>query len=314
MKWNLSFPIEKVSDPLTYSDRIVLLGSCFSTEIGGRLGELGFETCLNPFGTLFHPLSIASLIEGSLDESFNREHILSQNDLFFSYDANRTVFAHSETELRELLAEKRSELRKTLKTAGALFVTFGSSFVYRHLESDRLVANCHKEPQNLFGKELSETEKMFETWQKCITAVQQLNPDIRLIFTVSPVRHVKDGTVENSRSKARLIELAHRLCELFERAHYFPAYEILLDELRDYRFYADDLLHPSKEAGQYIFERFCNTWLSDETREILRSIEEIRAMRAHVSLYPGSLEEIRFQNNLAAKEARFRKEHPGIAF
>ena len=308
MKLKLDFSINIDASKINYSDKFIFLGSCFSEEISRRFDDLGFDVYSNPFGVLFHPLSIAENIISSINSEPNS--ILQQSDLFFSWDANRSVFAYSEKDLSDLLERRKDELKTHIPQASKIIITYGSSYIYRKTDSGEYVANCHKEPASLFSKELSEVAEMRDKWLECIDLILTLNPAVEFIFTVSPVRHTKDGLAENNLSKARLIDTIHQLKLNRKNVFYFPSYEIMMDELRDYRFYKSDLVHPSEEATDYIFSQFSACLLTSETLKIMEEYKQIKLMESHKLDFPESRSAAQFRDSLQQKKDTFFQKYP----
>lgn len=281
MKLVLDFEIPKSELALNHGDGLVLQGSCFSDEMVNKLQLAGHTVSANHFGTIFHPSMLAfnllNLFEPSVEE-----RLLQRDDLFFSWDASSTVFAYSQDELIETLAEKRKCLLDELKTARLLVVTFGTAWGYELIESESLVANCHKVPASNFQKFLSSPYEMTQDWVQTIEKLLVHNPKLQIVFTVSPVRHIKDGLVENNLSKARLIEVVQQLA-LEPNCHYFPSYELMIDVLRDYRFYKTDLIHPNELAVNYIWKLFEETYFSEESQRIGGEVNKLRNAEQHRS-------------------------------
>jgi hypothetical protein len=247
MQFRLEIPIQKAPFEIEHGHKIVSMGSCFSEHVGNKLSWYGFDVLNNPFGTLFHPSAIAALIRFALSEDPVDWKLVQRDDVFLSMLAHSDCFGYSEGQLHETLNNKRSQLRTYLAESSLCIVTFGTAWGY--YQQDEVVANCHKIPANQFEKKITDLQILHNEWVEVIRLLQMFNPALELVFTISPVRHIKDGVIENQRSKSRLIELIHTL----PKCHYFPSYEIMMDELRDYRFYAEDLVHPTKQAIDYIF-------------------------------------------------------------
>lgn len=286
MELQLKTSLPEYPFEIKLGDKIVLLGSCFSNEMTNFFMKSGLETFSNPFGVLFHPFSIAKLLMLALEEK-EPDNILRREDLFLSWSASSSVFAFSEEEIRRELNVVANQLRDALVQKNSkLIVTFGTAFGYYLKADNSFVANCHKMPGDLFRKELAETHDMIELWNDLVHELKNFNPDLEIIFTVSPVRHAKDGLIENNRSKARLIETVHTLCELTQ-AVYFPAYEIVVDELRDHRFYKDDLVHPSETAVKYVWERFFNAFMNSGS-VAFKEIYNYNRSTYHRSIHQGS--------------------------
>lgn len=278
MKFKLNFDVLEGILNLSHKDSAILIGSCFSDEMNAHYSFSGYHVLSNPFGTIFHPTAIYNVINSSL---IDNEHVdtLEADGLHYSWDSAHKVYGGTSEDLNETILSLRKKIKTELLNAGLLIVTFGTAWGYRLKESGLLVGNCHKAPANSFIKELSSVDEMKQKWDNLIPLLKTQNPNLKIVFTVSPVRHKKDGLSENNRSKARLIELAHYLVEKYDKTFYFPSYEILIDELRDYRFYAEDLVHPSSQAIEYIwekFERFAFTLdtiaLNDRVRSLNRAL------------------------------------------
>jgi hypothetical protein len=311
MKLKLDFSVPKNVLELSHEDSIVMLGSCFSDEMSEHFLNSGYRVLSNLFGTLFHPTAIANVVKSSISGD-SKVHLLQQDDLFFSWDSAHKLFGQSESEIIELINSKRVELKSRVLEGNLLVFTFGTAWSYRLNETGRLVGNCHKKPQDLFTKELSDVGDLINIWQVLLKELFSLNPKLQIVFTASPVRHIKDGVVENNRSKARLIELIHALVESNERTFYFPSYEILIDELRDYRFYAEDLVHPSKQAVAYIWDCFEKFAFDDETININNEVRSVNRSLNHrrISLdYDGDRMHLKKIEN---KKQDLTAKHPSI--
>ena len=307
MKLQLDFNPEVSVKKIKIGDRITLLGSCFSDEIALKLKESGFHVSSNPFGTIFHPTALANLI---LIENFESS-ILKRDDLYFSWFSAGTIYDLEKSKLIEKLALIQNELINSIQNSNFLFVTFGTSFAYENESYGSVVANCHKQPPVNFKKVLSTVGEMRHDWEMCMSKIYELNPDIEIVFTVSPVRHIKDGIIENNRSKARLIELTNQLSELTD-AKYFPSYELVIDVLRDYRFYKEDLIHPDNQAVEFVYSHFENIFFDDLTKEITKEIRKIRVLNTHKIRYPESVKSIEFEQNTAQKIKEFSIQYPSI--
>lgn len=273
MKFRTEITIKPNDFHLKHGDVVVSLGSCFSENMGRKLRYYGFDVNNNAFGTIFHPLALARIINSALDNKI-LSRICEREGTFFSYDVHSAICAKSIEQLNGVLQEKFIKWIDDLKRARLLIITFGSSWGY-WLDHE-VVANCHKMPSSLFSKRLSEVAEMKHAWDNVIERIQQLNPQLHILFTVSPVRHIKDGIVENALSKARLLDLAHQL-----DGTYFPAYEIMMDDLRDYRFYAEDMIHPNETAIDYVFEQFSSAMIASETSRAFGQIDKLRKAQEH---------------------------------
>lgn len=308
MRFKLDFPISfPDSVCITYGAPIVLLGSCFSDDIGSKFKTTGFDILANPFGTIFHPLPLAEVIEKSLNGG-REDEIQKLGEYYSSWGTSTMLNARSKVEAETLLTSAKRKMKGALSEASYLFITFGTAWGYRLLSNDVIVANCHKQPNNLFEKELAGVDKIVATWERLIKELKALNPKLNVVFTVSPVRHSKDGLVQNNRSKSRLIEACHQLCEKTSSI-YFPSYEIVLDELRDHRFFKEDLVHPNSQAIDYVWERLQQAMMDQETREILDKVVKLKTEIEHRSLNPDSEEErirrLRFKEKLSDFQSKY---------
>ena len=311
MELKLDFNINSNELNLTHKDQIVSIGSCFSEEISAKLSNAGFHIEGNTFGTLFHPEAISNVIKSSINQS-DSVSILKRDDLYFSWDSSSAIYGYSETELVDRIKAQRALFRSKLSNAGLLIITLGTSWGYRLKENDCLVGNCHKMNTNLFKKELQSLSEMKLQWRKLIEDIKKFNPALKILFTVSPVRHKKNGLIENNKSKARLIELVHSLVEEHDCSQYFPAYEIMIDELRDYRFYSNDLVHPNEIAVDYIWEAFKRASISKESCELISRIKQIKSSLNHKSLHPDSNQNIVRIKTLQAEQKELILKHPEI--
>jgi hypothetical protein len=285
MRFKLDFNFPSLSSNVKHDDGVVLLGSCFSDSMTSHFQSSGFNALSNPFGTLFHPIAIANTIKAALTNS-TEVNVLERDGIFFSWDSGSKIHAYSLEDLKSKVIAVRTELKNHLEEAKILVITFGTSWGYRNLELNQIVGNCHKQPSELFEKELSSFDEMSKAWTEVVKEIRAVNYLIEIVYTVSPVRHKKDGLVENNRSKARLIELIHSV--IGHNASYFPSYEILIDELRDYRFYTKDLVHPSGEAVEYIWEKFKDYLFNEESQKLIAEIEKVKSLMNHKSLHPNS--------------------------
>lgn len=287
-----STPISLPNYPFkaTYNDKMLLLGSCFVENIGKKLDEFKFHVCINPFGTLYNPSSVASSIQTLLDgKIYNPTDLFNYGGSFHSYDHHSRFSSVNKEECLQLINSQARFASDYIKTGKFLFVTFGSAYIYRLKENNRIVANCHKLPDRQFIRELLTVEGITELWSELIQKLRKINPDLRILFTVSPIRHLKDGAHGNQISKATLTLAVQQLLERHpESTAYFPAYEIMLDELRDYRFYAEDMVHPSNQAILYIWNRFISCFMTSDTKEIMRQWEEIQKAMKHKPFQPES--------------------------
>lgn len=298
MKLNTPVEIKPLEGRLTYRDSILFVGSCFADEIGRRCTERYFDTRVNPFGVLFNPCSISDCL--GLLEGYG---INAEQCSFIPDDVIETVggfcsFHHHGSMARPTAQEFLDNANKVLADAsdfyyreGWVVVTLGTAFIYTDKESGNVVANCHKLPADRFERTMIDADQVYDALSQYVAA----RPQRQWIFTVSPVRHLSDGLHANTLSKATLHLGIEKLVNRYPNAHYFPAYEILMDELRDYRFYADDMMHPSAQAADYIFERFMDFVLADSDRPLLAEAEKVRGMMQHRILNAGTAQAAKFE-------------------
>lgn len=290
MKLQTQIPLKKQQhNQIDYNSKIMLFGSCFSENIGEKFKYFKFESSINPFGILFHPLAIENLITRAINKDYySEEDLCFHNEQWSCLDSHSKLNKTSKVELLAILNSQIDETYNQLKSASHVIITLGTSWVYRLIESDKIVANCHKLPQKKFLKELLSVEEISESLEAIISLVKSINPEVSFLFTVSPVRHVKDGFVQNTQSKSHLLAAIHQVVEPRNQLYYFPSYEIMMDELRDYRFYNSDMLHPSEIAINYIWEKFKNVWLSSDALNISEVVAAIQAKKAHRPFNPNS--------------------------
>lgn len=315
MKLQTNVQLKKqLENPINYQSKIVLLGSCFSENIGAKFDFYKFQVFQNPFGILFHPTAIEKFIHQVVTKK-----VFTDNDVFFENERWHCFDAHSSlssSNKETLLSNLNSGIESTnlaLKNATHCIITFGTSWVYRFSETDKIVANCHKIPQKKFAKELLSVNEISDSVENIISSLIAINPEITVIFTVSPVRHLKDGFVENTQSKAHLIAAIHGISK-DKNVLYFPSFEIMMDELRDYRFYGEDMIHPNQIAVQYIWEKFITTWFSEETIPIMNDIESIQKGLLHKPFHENSEKHHVFLENLKQQIAQIKLEFPFIEF
>lgn len=301
MRWSLDFPIQESPFPISHSQKILSMGSCFAQTIGQKMKESKFDILINPFGTIFHPLNLADLLDQAIfGYPVDEQKILEFDGRFMHYSAHSDLRASSQDELKNLYNSKIQEIKTFLQEGSHLILTFGTSWIYQHQDLGR-VANCHKQSNSLFTKELSELEEMELVMTHLLETISNSFPQLKITLTLSPVRHTKDGIPENQLSKSQLRVLCSRLKNRFEQVNYFPAYEIMMDELRDYRFYKSDLIHPTEEAENYIWEKWKKSVFTVSTQEKVREIEKIQLELAHRPFNPESDSHQKFLQNLLKK-------------
>ncbi len=301
MKFRTEIEIAPLAEGVSHSAKIFALGSCFAENISERLKRAKFSVTTNPFGVLFNPFSISNAIE-RLDNSrtFAVCDIEAGRDNFFSFDAHSSLDGKSQTEAFANLNKAVAQGGKALGESDWVILTFGTAWVYE--KEGKVVANCHKQPASEFQRRRLSVAEIVERYDALFESVLR---NKKVILTVSPVRHIGDGLQENSVSKATLRLAVEELVAKYENAHYFPSYEILIDDLRDYRYYADDLAHPSKMAVDYVWERFCEAMLLPKTQELLPKIEQIVAASEHRPFNPEGDAHKEFCRNMIARAKSF---------
>lgn len=304
------FPKPDAFPLIDHSRPVVLMGSCFSEHISGLLKRSGFGVNSNPAGVVFHPVPIARFLIETLGQT-QSERVLNRDDIWLSWDASSAVYTFSEITLKQRLESIRSVLLNDLKRASVLIITLGSAHGYHHLELNTIVANCHKSPKSTFDKVLSSVESMEEEWGRVLDILKNNFPDLRIVVTISPVRYTRDGWIENNRSKARLLELAGRLEERFG-VFYFPAYELVNDVLRDYRYFEADGVHPNAQAVEKVWDLFKSWFFNSETNTLVRQMEGLRRMEEHKPLFPGAKQTELFIQQFHEKRESFLSLHPFI--
>lgn len=301
MQFQLPIQIKSPEKKINYRDKILLTGSCFTEHIGSSLEDLKFSVLQNPTGILFDPVSVCkSLISYTQNKQFAEDDLFYLNEVWNSWDHHSRYSHIDKDKCLNNINESQKKAYDFLKDADWIIITLGSSFSYRltsefsnasptaggkNLEGTG-VANCHRAPANWFTKQLLSIEEIISLLDNCFQQLIQFNPKLKIIFTISPVRHVRDGVVENNRSKARLLEAVHHMVDKFDNLSYFPAYELVIDVLRDYRFYDIDLVHPNYMATEYVLEKFAESFIDDQSRELMEELRKIVIARKHKPFQP----------------------------
>jgi len=269
---------------MDYSTRIITVGSCFSNSIGEKLTESKFNCMINPFGTIFNPASIHQLVKlASLNKTPDENSYVFTEDVWKNYQLHSSYFSKDRKELEKKIKSSIQSIHDFLKTTDYLIITYGTAFVYERNDTNQLVANCHKQPSNEFTKRLLTVEEITESFKTMMEALHKINPGGKVILTVSPVRHLKDTLELNSVSKSVLRVACHQLIR--GGLAYFPAYEFVLDDLRDYRFYEADMIHPNQQAIDYIWGKFSDQYFSDSTKNFINQWKDIQAALNHRPFY-----------------------------
>lgn len=313
MRFHLNHSPVKSPFDISHHHRIFLAGSCFSENIGKLLEENRFPTFAHPCGIMFNPLSIHFALSSLVNiQPFNEKYIVERDGVFFSFMHHSSVHDIYQSDLLKKINNDNNKAAKFLKDSDCLIITFGSAFVYKHLELDAVVANCHKQPAALFEKVLVPIEQIVSQYAGLIKQLTEFNPALKIIFTVSPVKYLKDGLTENSLSKATLLLSVHRLVEMFANCFYFPAYELVTDDLRDYRFYKEDLAHPNDLAIGYVWQKFSECFFTGQTAALNRQIDKLNQALDHRRLIANSAEALKLNEYILRQRALIKNIDPGI--
>lgn len=316
MKLQTNIPFTKQPHrQIDYNAEILLLGSCFSENIGSKFNYFKFKSVVNPLGILFHPIAIENLITRSINKDYyNEDELIYNNEVYASFDAHSKLSNSSSIRLLERLNTAITTTASTLESATHVIITLGTAWVYRHIETDTIVANCHKIPQKQFVKELLSVKTITESLEAIIALIRSVNPCCTFTFTVSPIRHLKDGFIENTRGKSHLLAALHEIIEPRKHIYYFPAYELMMDELRDYRFYEEDMIHPNSIAIDYIWNAFNTQWCSNSAQELMKEVDIIQKGLMHRPFNEASLEHQKFLQDLKKKQETLQNKVSRIQF
>ena len=303
MQFRTQIPLSKTNNLIDYNSKILSIGSCFAENMAEKFDYFKFQNVTNPFGIIFNSVSIDKIIERTVQEKwFIEKDVFFHNERWHCFEVHSDLSNSDREELLETLNKAISETNKKLKEATHIIITYGTSWIYRNIQSDEIVANCHKVPQKQFSKELLSVDIIQQSIQNTIDLIETLNPNINFIFTISPVRHIKDGFTENQLSKSHLFTALHKTINSQPSTiNYFPSYEIMMDELRDYRFYAEDMLHPNQVAIDYIWHKFSENYIGENSFLTMQEIEEIQKSLRHRSFNPESEQHQKFLAKLQQK-------------
>ena len=291
MKFHLDHTPKKSNFLIDHKSTVLLIGSCFAENIGALLSDFKFKSLVNPNGILFNPISVYNCLNVAIHNKKTDENLLLERDgLFYSYLHHTSFSSQTKKDLVQHLNSVTQHMHQFLKTTNVLIITFGTAFTYWHKQLSHTVANCHKQPATIFDKKLLEVEEIVKTYSTLINDLKTLNPDLKIIFTVSPVKYLKDGIEENNLSKSTLVLGIHKLISVNTNCFYFPAFELVNDDLRDYRFYKEDLAHPNKTAIDYVWKKFSNCYFDSKTLELNHHIEKLNLALNHRQMHENTLE------------------------
>ncbi|OXA83393.1 GSCFA domain-containing protein [Flavobacterium hercynium] len=319
MNFRTPISIAKTAHPIDYNSKIISIGSCFAENMAKKFDYFKFQNTTNPFGIIFNSVSIEKIVRRVVEQHFFTESdIFLHNDLWHCYEIHSELSNSNKEELLQSLNQIITATHDYLTHSTHIIITYGTSWIYRNIQSEQIVANCHKVPQKQFTKELLPVSEIENSIQNTVQLIQKLNPDINFIFTVSPVRHIKDGFIENQLSKAHLFSAIHQVLKIhnsqFTTLTYFPSYEIMMDELRDYRFYAEDMLHPNQVAIDFIWKLFIDSNIALESVSVMQEVEEIQKGLNHRSFNPESEQHLKFLSKLHQKIDILKSKFPQFKF
>jgi lysophospholipase L1-like esterase len=320
MQFTTKIPIPKSNHPIDYDSKIISLGSCFAVNIAEKFNYFKFQNSVNPFGILFHPLAINEVVRRAVEEDFFKEsELFFHNERWHCFDVHSDMSHSNKGDLLLNLNQRLADLKSQIKAASHLLITYGTAWVYKEKTSQKIVANCHKVPQAQFEKELLSATVIEAAIVDTVNLLLKVNPKLNVVLTVSPVRHLKDGFVQNQQSKANLIIGIHQTIQQLatnsrQPTTYFPSYEIMMDELRDYRFYAEDMIHPNQTAVDYIWERFAATSIATESLTIMNEVESIQKALAHRPFHSDAKSHQKFLMQLNQRISQLQEKVPNISF
>jgi hypothetical protein len=299
---------------IRYGDRIFLMGSCFTTHMHDRFHTHKFDVLQNPHGILFNPISIFNSIDRYVDgKHIEEEELFFDQGLWHHWDFHSQFSHESRQTATQTMNEQMQKGKIFLQHTNWMFITMGSAFVYR-FQDERVVANCHKIPSEQFKRTLLDPAAIVDLFFASLQKLKTINQDIKIVLTVSPVRHLRDGFIENNRSKAVLLHAIDLICQSEPSVYYFPSYELIIDDLRDYRFYAEDMVHPNYLATQYVWDKFVHACIDGKTQEAMKEIAQLQQAMKHRPLHPHSSEHVKFRHKYLEKAVELSQRFPHINF
>jgi len=330
MEFQLPISIKPLSNPIRYGDKILLIGSCFTEHIGNSLQDLKFSILQNPNGILFDPASVSRALNSYIqNKKYSEGDFFELNEVWHSWQHHSRFSNTNLLEATRIVNESQRGAHEFLKSADWIIITLGSAFSYRLTEhaiteSDKVlveegsartavglgVANCHRAPAQWFQKHLLTIDEIVSALDDSVQKLFDFNPGLKIIFTVSPVRHIRDGVVENNRSKARLVESVHSVISKWENAYYFPAYELVIDVLRDYRFYDVDLVHPNYMATEFVLENFAKYCIEENSQKLMEQVKSIVIARKHKAFQPETNGHRQFLKSHLEKAKELQAKYP----
>ena len=316
MQFRTQIPIAKADFSINYQSEILSLGSCFAENMGSKFEYFKFKSEVNPFGIIFNSVSLEKLIRRSVQkEYFTEKDIFYHNEAWHCFDVHSELSNFDKVAFLNHLNQLIDSTNLQIQQATHFIITLGTAWVYRNIESNQIVANCHKVMQKHFIKELLSVEVIEQSLQNIISLITSVNPYAKFVFTISPVRHIKDGFTENNVSKSHLITAMNKVVTVSSsKCNYFPAYEIMMDELRDYRFYAEDMLHPNTTAIDYIWTRFFEHFVNEKEFQVMQQVNDVQKALQHRSFNPDSINHQKFLQHLKQKINTLASEYPFMKF
>lgn len=309
MKFHLNFSPSISDIKINHESKIEMFGSCFTEHIGQKLMDLKFNIDTNPFGIIFNPISIAGLLNRvNSNIPFTKQDVFEHDKLWFCYECHSSINAKTSSDLLNKLNHQLETLHEALRKWDFLFITFGSAYYYNYLPSQTTVANCHKLPQHLFEKKLADLNELNSMYSELIQKLVSSNPKLNILVSVSPVKHLRDGIIENNLSKSTLLLLSNHISKKYTNCSYFPSYEFVNDDLRDYRFYEQDMAHPNKQAINYVWEKFSSCYFNKTTSELNEQLTSIHQAFQHKVLKADSDEFKNFKLSMHQKCINIQKQ------
>lgn len=311
MDFRTSIIPDKPEFNIDYQSKLMLFGSCFAENIGAKLSYSNFDVNVNPFGILYNPASISKVLHLLLDKKvFTEKDIFKHRDIYYSFYHHGDFSSTDEADCLRKIQDSMEQASSDLLDRDILLITFGTAHIFNFRETDEIVSNCHKLPASLFSRKRLTVDEIVDEWSILIKKLREVNPQLKLLFTVSPVRHWKDGAHGNQLSKSILLLAIDKLQAQYAGVFYFPAYELVLDDLRDYRFYEQDMLHPNNIAIDYIWEHFENTYFDNKTRDIIKEWEGIKRAVNHRPFNEHSTDHQSFLRQTLQKITKIEQKYP----
>jgi lysophospholipase L1-like esterase len=311
MQFRTTLSIPQSSFELGYDTPLLMLGSCFTENIGARLQSLHLPVLTNPFGIVYNPISMTRNINYLMtNEIFSEKDIFQQGDMWHSWQHHSRFSSPEKAEILRGINDELTTARNHFVKTKTLILTLGTANVFVEKKSNQVVNNCHKSPPQYFEKKRLSVSDVVSNFKTIFEKILSQNTECQIVMTVSPIRHLRDGLIENNRSKAVLLLASAELSDLFPNVHYFPAYELVIDDLRDYRFFAPDMMHPTDQAIDYIWQHFTDTFFTEKTKIMTEEVHKINLMKQHRPLHPNTEGYQQFVNQLQQKVDNLKNKYP----